>query len=805
MTIFRPTSLRLMRHILCLLVACCCAMRASAQCSRSWLPGDSGGEIQGMVNAFTTFDPDGAGPRPSLFIAGGYPTVAGYSYHKVMGFDGQRWVGVEGPNTLGGGAVNAFTTFNGQLIAGGNFNYMNGTVMFNIAAWNGTSWSPLGAGLDDTVRALAVYNGELYAAGSFTMSGSTSVPRIAKWNGSSWTSVGGGMSGSTTPVINTLLSFNGQLFAGGRFTQAGSTALTNLATWNGSTWSAFGNPNGIVRALASFSGVALNSNRVFIGGDFNSIGGIAAEKTAILRFDPINGNTWSAMGSPVNTSCNALFVRSTGSNSFQVNAVFSLGSSSSPHRWTGSGTTWTNLLGPSNALCLGSFNGQLMAGCANDIAQASSVLAYDNTSWQMLGQLRYPWPIQSMQWTGTELVASIRDTATSTYNTVQRRNPATGTWSDLPGTTISTGGTIYTLLALPSGQLIAGGTFTTLGSGANNIAQWNGANWLSMGSGFTHTTFTPAIYALARMPNDDIVAAGSFTNASGLGASNIARWHINVWTPMGGILGPVRALKLASNGDLYAGGEFSSASGSTVNKITRWDGVVWTPVGTGLTGTVYAIEQLLDGSIVASGALTTTFGTTAVTQVMRWNGSAWTPLGGTFFVGTSTPFFPGSISSLRTMPNGDLIAAGRFDSVSGLPVNNIARWNGASWLAMDEGIEMNTQTGSSGVVSLVLVPDGTLAVAGGFERAGAGISGNFAQWGIPATGCCDSLDFNNDTLTPDAGDLDDIVAVLAGGPSACSTFPAPGCNDVDFNNDEIFPDSTDLDAFLSRLAGGACL
>lgn len=70
---------------------------------------------------------------------------------------------------------------------------------------------------------------------------------------------------------------------------------------------------------------------------------------------------------------------------------------------------------------------------------------------------------------------------------------------------------------------------------------------------------------------------------------------------------------------------------------------------------------------------------------------------------------------------------------------------------------------------------------------------------------CDSVDFNNDTLTPDSGDLDDFLSVLAGGPSACSTFPAPGCNDIDFNNDELFPDSGDLDAFVSRLSGGPCL
>jgi hypothetical protein len=74
---------------------------------------------------------------------------------------------------------------------------------------------------------------------------------------------------------------------------------------------------------------------------------------------------------------------------------------------------------------------------------------------------------------------------------------------------------------------------------------------------------------------------------------------------------------------------------------------------------------------------------------------------------------------------------------------------------------------------------------------------------IPSGPTCDSVDFNRDTLTPDSGDLDDFIAVLAGGPPACSNFP--NCGDIDFNNDGLEPDSTDLDAFISRLGGGPCL
>jgi hypothetical protein len=103
-----------------------------------------------------------------------------------------------------------------------------------------------------------------------------------------------------------------------------------------------------------------------------------------------------------------------------------------------------------------------------------------------------------------------------------------------------------------------------------------------------------------------------------------------------------------------------------------------------------------------------------------------------------------------------------------------------------------------------------LNTAGGWARGDLNCDGLVNQadvdiFGGGGTPVCDSIDFNNDGLTPDSGDLDDFIAVLAGGPSACSTFPTPGCNDLDFNNDGLFPDALDLDAFISRLAGGPCL
>ena len=68
--------------------------------------------------------------------------------------------------------------------------------------------------------------------------------------------------------------------------------------------------------------------------------------------------------------------------------------------------------------------------------------------------------------------------------------------------------------------------------------------------------------------------------------------------------------------------------------------------------------------------------------------------------------------------------------------------------------------------------------------------------------CCDTVDFNGDSLFPDTQDIVDFLAVFAGG--ACPTAPG-ACNDIDFNNDGLFPDTLDIDSLLSVFSGGPCI
>jgi len=94
-----------------------------------------------------------------------------------------------------------------------------GVAASRIARWNGSSWSALGSGLNNTVFALAIKpNNEIVAAGLFTVAGGGAANRVARWNGSTWIPLGNGVDNQ----VNALAILpNGDVVAGGIFTNLG--------------------------------------------------------------------------------------------------------------------------------------------------------------------------------------------------------------------------------------------------------------------------------------------------------------------------------------------------------------------------------------------------------------------------------------------------------------------------------------------------------------------------------------------------------------------------------------------------------
>ncbi len=268
----------------------------------------------------------------------------------------------------------------GEVYVGGSFINAGTTPVNRIAKWNGSSWSALGSGLNNSVFALAVSGTDLYVAGRFTTAGGISANRIAKWNGSSWSAMGSGVSSS----IYALAVRGSEVYVGGDFTTAGGVSALHIAKWDGSAWSALGSGISGGVMFKTVNAIGISGTDVFAGGDFTTAGGVSAKSVA--RW---NGSSWSALGSGVdNWGIQAITV--SGSD-IVVGGWFLTAGGVSAHliaKWNG--TSWSALgIGVDNVLmALASGDGNIYA--AGNFVSAGSVSAkyvakWDGASWSALG------------------------------------------------------------------------------------------------------------------------------------------------------------------------------------------------------------------------------------------------------------------------------------------------------------------------------------------------------------------------------------------------------------------------------------
>jgi hypothetical protein len=171
-----------------------------------------------------------------LYVGGIFTATAGgvTTLNYVAKWNGSSW------SALGLGAgdfVFALAPLGNNLYVGGHFTWAknsNGSsVPANyVAKWNGSSWSALGSGTGPDfnsypwVEALLVDGTNLYAGGRFTTAGGQPAMHIARWNGSSWSAMG---SGTDQSVGALALDGAGHLFVGGGFYLAGNKMSPFLA------------------------------------------------------------------------------------------------------------------------------------------------------------------------------------------------------------------------------------------------------------------------------------------------------------------------------------------------------------------------------------------------------------------------------------------------------------------------------------------------------------------------------------------------------------------------------------------------
>jgi hypothetical protein len=516
-------------------------------------------------------------------------------------------------------------------------------------------------------------SGDLVAAGEANMEG---IGFVWRWNGSAWSTLDGVPESGPMGWVKSLTVLpGGDVVAGGNFGGMlvpgfGVVQAANVARWNGSSWSAMGlGTNDTVEVVAPLPG-----GEVLVGGQFSFAGATPVQR--IARWDGVN---WSALGSGID---------------FSVKAVAAL---------------------PGNDLVVG---GEFFSA-------------------------------------GTARVDRI----------ARRRN---GVWEPM-GTGMNA--PVRAIVVLPGGDIIAGGDFTLAGgTPAKNVARWDGFSWSPLGTGIGTGFVGTRVHAIAVLANGDIVVGGDFTTAGGIEAENVARWDGTAWHPMGQDLGPFRgpglddavwALAVLPDGEVIAGGDFGNIPGLSPGFIARFDGSSWQSMGPGMDSTVYALAALPNGDLLAGGEFTS-----PGAHIARWNGNSWAPLGAGVGGGGGFP----TVHAI--LPRGaDIYAGGDFTTAGGAPANRIARWNGSVWSPLGSGLVGTQSFGAA--LGLAVQSDGALVAVGGFMTAGGEVSAQVATWG------CGSCYANCDGSTaPPVLNVNDFVCFqskyAAGDPGAnCDGSTSP--------------------------------
>lgn len=310
-----------------------------------------------------------------------------------------------------------------------------------------------------------------------------------------------------------------------------------------------------------------------------------------------------------------------------------------------------------------------------------------------------------------EIGASLNvQTAISNASRIAQRSAA-GVWSNL-----STGANsnVWALLWASDGKLYAGGEFTTIGGvAANRIAYWDGSAWNAMGTG--QAGAGSGVFSIVEGPDGSIYAAGDGTGFGGVAnTAGLARWNGSAWssiTAAGSANNDVLSLIFGPGGNLIAGGDFTTINGVAANRIASWDGTTWTAYGAGIASPI-GVSQGIAISPSGRPVVAVQAGT-----VQAWSGSAWTT------IGTADS----SVDRVIYGPDGTLYAGGNFTTIGGISAAAIAEYNGVAWSPLGAGVDVTV--GSEFILSLAVLPDGTLLAGGFFDKAG-GITtvDNIARW-----------------------------------------------------------------------------
>jgi uncharacterized delta-60 repeat protein len=664
------------------------------------------------------------------------------------------------------GVINAIAVQpNGQIIVGGNFTTLqpNGStspVAYNRLARlniNGTVDSTFNPNANGQIYAIVIQpNGQILIGGNFTTlqpngaATATTRNHIARLNadGSLDTTFNPNATSSlASQVFAIVLQPNGQIVIGGAFTtlQPNGTGTPNtncprLARLNadGSVDPNFNpHPNAAVLALA------LQSNgQIVAGGGFNSITplgkpGVTRNNVARINAD---GSLDGGFDPKANGSIDAIAIQADGDillggafTTMQPDGAITPIQVDNLARVTSGGTLDTTF-GPSPGANVSSLliqaDGKIILG--GSFVQLYTLLSANPASLNHVARLNVDGTVDStfdpstngvvnalaLQADGSLLLGGnfTQIFAGSALAVSQRNNLARVNSSGQLDATLNpdNNGVILAMTTQANGQLVLGGTFTSIaGVTSNHLARLNT-------NGSYDSTFKPvvngAVTQIVVQPSDTkIIIAGSFTDVNGVARSGLARLNADgsldtSFNPNPN--GVITAVAIQSNNEILVAGAFSSfaPNGSTttytLNNVARLntDGSVDVNFpNLGVDDRVNALVIQPNGQFIIGGEFTFV-GTTTTTQmnfIARYNTD------GTL----DTSFNPNSnnsINCLALQPNGQLLVGGAFTSLE--PLNSVGAIIGGATAATP--INYLARLNSDGSMDTTFNPDPSNPVSG---------------------------------------------------------------------------------------------
>lgn len=272
-------------------------------------------------------------------------------------------------------------------------------------------------------------------------------------------------------------------------------------------------------------------------------------------------------------------------------------------------------------------------------------------------------------------------------------DPATHTFRRLGAPVVGPLASVTRLAAAPQGQLFA--------LAGQRVLRWNGAQWQPLS-----LQIDGPVHALAVLPNGEPVIGGQFSYVDGVACTGLARLAPAGWTSLGFLNGnSVFTLAVQANGDLLVGGDLAHPSG-TGGLATVSGGTVSLLPG--------APRPVVASAIAPNGDLVVSASQPAA-GVFRRSGGVWSSL-------TTQGSFA---SAMHVAQNGDLYVGGSFTTFEGVPCKRIARFDGSAWTALGAGVDLGFVPNVSSIVD---APNGGIAVAGNFLRAGNTSAASLARW-----------------------------------------------------------------------------